>query len=206
MVIGGFLKQSLIEFRNHVSCVIFTQGCNFRCPFCHNPELISEEKGGEYSLPFIFNYLKKYNKWIDAVVITGGEPTLQPDLYDVIKDIKSLGFNVKLEQNGSNPEVLKKIMPLLDFIQMDIKSTMDSYQKWVDSKIDINAIKESVSIIKKSNVPFEFVTTITKWHTPSIIARIRKEFQIQEENHRLQKFKNTKILNIKKLNELINNI
>ncbi|MCD6575898.1 MAG: anaerobic ribonucleoside-triphosphate reductase activating protein [Nanoarchaeota archaeon] len=165
MLIGGFQKVSLIDYPNKVCAIVFTQGCNFRCPYCHNPELVDptlfqdpiEEKE-------IFSFLKSRVGKLDAVEITGGEPTLQKDLITFIKKIKDMGFLIKLDTNGSNPEILEKIIKerLVDYIAMDIKAPLDKYEDVIKVKIDTSKIKKSIELIKKSNISYEFRTTIVK--------------------------------------------
>jgi len=157
MLLGGLQKLTLIDYPGKVACTVFTIGCNFDCGFCHNPELvdpeliknqpiISEEK--------FFEFLKTRVGDLDGVCITGGEPTLQPDLPEFIKKIKNLGFAVKLDTNGSNPEILKKLIDenLLDYIAMDIKGfRIKNYEL---------GIRESVNLIKNSGLDYEFRSTI----------------------------------------------
>ena len=165
MLVGGFQKISLIDYPGKVCAIVFTQGCNFRCPYCHNPELVDpklfqnsiEEKE-------IFSFLKSRIGKLDAVEITGGEPTLQKDLLTFIKKIKDMGFLVKLDTNGSNPEILEKIIKerLVDYIAMDVKAPLDKYEHIIRAKIDTSKIKRSIELIKNSNVDYEFRTTIVK--------------------------------------------
>ncbi|MCD6215595.1 MAG: anaerobic ribonucleoside-triphosphate reductase activating protein [Candidatus Aenigmarchaeota archaeon] len=196
MLIGGLQKISLIDYPGKISCIIFTIGCNFRCPFCHNSQLVLEKKikqlnhikEGE-----IFDFLKKRKNLLEAVEITGGEPCLQTDLVSFIKKIKELGYLVKLDTNGSFPEKLEEIVSqnLVDFIAMDIKSplTKEKYSKACGIKITdekLKKIKRSVSIIIKSGVAYEFRTTAvpglhTKEDIEAIVKYIKgaKKFVIQ---------------------------
>jgi pyruvate formate lyase activating enzyme len=166
MKIGGFQKNSLIDYPNLISAVVFTQGCNFKCPFCHNSELVLNNNNEEYSEDDILEFLKTRIKKLDAVSITGGEPTLHPDLPDFISKIKELGFKVKIDTNGTNPEMLKQLIKnnLLDFIAMDVKTELNidkySFVTGVNlTKEAFNNILESISIIKNSNIEHEFRTT-----------------------------------------------
>ncbi len=175
MIIGGFQKFSLIDYPNKISCIIFTQGCNFRCPYCHNPELIGnnpikiEEKE-------IFEFLKNRKGKIEAVVITGGEPILQEDLIEFIKKIKDMGFLVKLDSNGSNPKIIKKLIEqkLVDYFAMDIKAPLEKYKEITNSDIDPKKIKESINLIMNSKSDYEFRTTITKQLNKEDIIKIAK--------------------------------
>lgn len=164
ILIGGFQKSSLIDYPGKISAIIFTQGCNFRCPYCHNPEII--ERNGDTALavaPFI-DFLKTRVGKLDGVVITGGEPTLQKDLPDLIKHIKSLGFCVKLDTNGTNPNMLTELIDanLIDYVAMDIKAPINKYSNVVCTSVNEINIMESIDILKTSDIPSEFRTTVVK--------------------------------------------
>lgn len=165
MFIGGLQKTSLIDYPEKIAAIVFTQGCNFRCPYCHNPELVKKELFNQnISEKEIFDFLENKKGKLDAVSITGGEPTLQIDLYDFIKKIKSMGFAVKLDTNGSNFEVLKKLIDekLVDYIAMDIKAPLEKYEEVVRMKINLEKIKKSIELIINSDIESEFRTTIVK--------------------------------------------
>ena len=155
----------MIEYPGKISAIAFTQGCNFRCPYCHNPELVDPELYGE-SLPEegIFSFLEKRKGKLDALTISGGEPTIHDDLIDFIKRVKKIGYLVKLDTNGSCPHVLEELIHgrLLDYIAMDMKGPLHKYKIVTKSKIDEDKIKESIEVIMKSGVPYEFRTTIPK--------------------------------------------
>ncbi len=165
MKIGAFQKFSLNEYPGKISAIIFTQGCNFRCPYCHNPELVKKELFQE-PIPEkeFFFFLNKRQHKLDAVSITGGEPTLHSDLPDFIFKIKSMGFLVKLDTNGSNPQMLTNLIQLnlLDYIAMDIKAPLEKYDKVTNVKVNHKAISESIDIIKNSQVEYEFRSTLTE--------------------------------------------
>lgn len=163
MRIAGLQKSSLIDYPEKIACIVFTQGCNFRCGYCHNPELF-ENKEPLMSLEAFFDFLKSRQGKLDGVVITGGEPTLQKDLKDFVKNIKDLGFLVKLDSNGTNYEVLKDLVNenLLDYIAMDIKAPIDKYEFIVNCNVNIENIKKSINLIKNSGVDYEFRTTVLK--------------------------------------------
>ena len=163
MLIGGLQKNSLIDFPGKLCCVVFTAGCNFHCPYCHNPELV-KNPSGQYSESEIFDFLNQRKDWIDGVVISGGEPTLQKDLFSFCRKIKTMGFPVKLDTNGSHPEVIQQLMSddLLDYIAMDIKTDPRRYEPVVAKKCDPELILESIRLIMNSHLPYEFKTTCVK--------------------------------------------
>ena len=164
LIIKGLEKTSIIDYPPYVCCVIFLYGCNFRCGFCHNPELVV---GSRVSVPDItaieiFRFLRQRKKWLDAVCITGGEPTLHSDLPEFIRQIKLLGYKVKLDSNGTNPEMLESIFSqnIIDFIAMDIKTKIDDYSLVTNSCVDVEKIKKSVQLIQQSKIDYEFRTTV----------------------------------------------
>ncbi|MFH1209389.1 MAG: anaerobic ribonucleoside-triphosphate reductase activating protein [archaeon] len=169
-------KTCLIDYPGKISTIVFLAGCNFRCGYCHNKSLIvGYEDLKNINEDEVLKYLESKKKWIDGVVITGGEPLLY-DLKDFIKKIKSLGFLVKLDTNGSNPKALKSLIDndLLDYIAMDIKGPLDKYDKITRVSVDINNIKESIKIIKKFK-NYEFRTTVLPlFHTEEDIENIGK--------------------------------
>lgn len=166
MEIHGFQKTTLLDYPGHVAATVFTGRCNFRCPFCHNGNLvlrpdaepvIEEEE--------VFSCLKKRKGILEGVCITGGEPTLQTDLREFIKEVKELGYRVKLDTNGYNPKVLGQLLGegLLDYVAMDVKAGLSNYEKAAGySHMDLNRIRESITILKNSPVPYEFRTTVVK--------------------------------------------
>lgn len=166
MIIGGIQKNSFIDYPSKVSCVIFTAGCNFECPYCHNPGLVKPSSGIKtIDVQEVFAFLKKRRPLLDGVVITGGEPSLQKDLFDFCKQIKSLNFPVKLDTNGSRPGVLSKLInkKLVDYVAMDIKTIPDRYSPLFTKRPDIEKdIRLSIKIIKDSGIPHEFRTTCVK--------------------------------------------
>lgn len=165
MNIGGFQRSSLIDYPGKISAIIFTQGCNFRCPYCHNPELVDPELFAEpLKVEDIFAHLNSRRGLLDAVVISGGEPTLQTDIGELLRAIKKMGFFVKLDTNGSNPGVIKSLIAedLIDYIAMDIKAPFERYHDVVKLNIDVTKIKESIEIIMNSSLDYEFRTTVVK--------------------------------------------
>lgn len=164
MLIGGLQRFSLIDYPGKISAVVFTQGCNFRCPYCHNPELVSFNREGLIEENYILSFLEERRGKIDGVVLTGGEPTLQSDLVDFLREIKNLGFLVKLDTNGSCPEIIEELLEakLLNYIAMDVKASLENYSEIINVKVDIEKIKKSIDIIMHSGVSYEFRTTIVK--------------------------------------------
>lgn len=166
MRIGGYQKLTLIDYPGVIATTVFTVGCSFRCPFCHNPELVKRGALGiEYSQKMekeFFAHLEKRKGKLEGVCITGGEPTVQPDIIEFIQKIKNLGYLVKLDTNGTRPDVLKKLLDqkLLDFVAMDIKHQLKKYDKATGVKGDKKRIKLSVNLIMNSSVPYEFRTTV----------------------------------------------
>lgn len=166
MIISGQQKLTLIDFPGHLATTIFTAGCNFRCPFCHNPELVLggrvQVAADDSSERDFFAFLEKRRGKIEGVCITGGEPTLQPDLIDFIRKIKERGFMVKLDTNGTRPDVVKKLIDqrLLDFVAMDIKNRLEKYGKTAGTKLDPERIELSVDLIRNNLADYEFRTTV----------------------------------------------
>lgn len=165
MLVSGFQKSSLIDYPQKLSAIIFTQGCNFECPYCHNPELNDFNKcETEFSVSHIIDFLETRVGKLDGVVITGGEPTLQKDLPEVIREIKDLGFLVKLDSNGTNPKMLKSLIDenIIDYVAMDIKAPLEKYEEVVCSNVNIENIKESIELLKSGVIDYEFRTTVVK--------------------------------------------
>lgn len=197
MRIGGLEKFSLIDYPGAISAIIFTVGCNFRCPFCHNPALVEETIDTNISKKEILNFLKKRIGALDAVTITGGEPTMHSDLIPFIKSIKKLGFKIKLDSNGTNPEVLRKVLKenLVDYLAMDIKSTPEKYMATVGRPVNLEKIKESIQIIMSSGIPYEFRTTVVKALIPENDFHEIGKMIRGAERYFLQKFIPSNILN-----------
>ena len=165
MIIDGFEELTLLDYPGHLACMIFTRGCNFRCPYCQNSSLIINNKEpGHFTEENILDYLKARKGKIEGIVISGGEPTLQKGLKEFIIKVKELGYKVKLDTNGSNPRILKDFIDnnLVDYVAMDIKNDLDSYEKITNSKVNAKAIKESIDILSNSKIDHEFRTTIMK--------------------------------------------
>lgn len=163
MEFKGHQKSSFIDYPDKICTVFFTGGCNFRCPYCHNSDLVYN-KGEDITEEFALEYLDKRANFLDAVCISGGEPTLHKGLYDFIKKAKDKGYLVKLDTNGTNPKVLKRLMEdnLVDYIAMDIKAPLFKYYEVVNTNVDINSVLESINLIKSSCKDYEFRTTVCK--------------------------------------------
>lgn len=163
MLIGGFQKMTMLDYPGKVACTIFTYGCNFRCPFCHNATLVIDE-ANLFTKEEILSYINKRKGILDGVCVSGGEPLLQPDIIDFLKELKASGLLVKLDTNGSYPERLQEIIDLglVDYVAMDIKNSKEKYQLTTDSQIDIKKIEKSVEILMKDKVDYEFRTTVVK--------------------------------------------
>lgn len=165
MTINGMQKLTLLDYPGNVACLIFTQGCNFRCPFCHNSGLLDMNNNCEkIDEKEVFKYLEKRKGLLDGVCISGGEPLLQKDIVDFIRKVKDLGYKVKLDTNGSSPKKLKQLIEdgLIDYVAMDIKNDFLNYDKTAGMCTNIDNIKKSIEIIENSNIEYEFRTTIVK--------------------------------------------
>ena len=164
MAIVGIDKLSLLDYEDKVACVLFSHACNFRCPFCHNGDSVLNASE-EIDFNEILDYLKSRIGLIDAVVFSGGEPTLEPDLIDKIKKVKDLGFLIKLDTNGTNPELLEKLIDdkLIDYVAMDIKNSPSLYAQTCGvNYVNLDNIKKSISIIINKAKDYEFRTTLVK--------------------------------------------
>lgn len=163
MKISGLEKFSMVDFGEKICATVFTPSCNFACPFCHNGDLALNKNIALISEEEVFEYLSQRKKLLDAVVISGGEPTLQADLPSFLTKIKKLGYVIKLDTNGSNPYVLKKLVcdGLVDFVAMDVKNSLTAYPVTVGKPdVDLNAVKESVDFLLSDAVDYEFRTTL----------------------------------------------
>ena len=177
MIIHGFQKMTLLDFPTKVACTIFTAACNFRCPFCHNASLVTHlQKDARLEEADILAYLKKRQGLLDGVCITGGEPTLQDDLPDFICQIKALGYAVKLDTNGSRPDVLAELLAhgLVDYVAMDVKNAPEKYAATVGlADFDLAPIQKSIELLHAGQVEYEFRTTVThELHTPDDIEAL----------------------------------
>jgi pyruvate formate lyase activating enzyme len=191
--IKGLQRTSAVDYPGMISCVVFIAGCNFRCPFCHNPDLVDTPRTRQATISerSLLDFLLKRKQWLDGVVITGGEPTIYRELPSLISRIKSLGYLVKLDTNGSNPIMLKSLLSkgLLDYIAMDIKAPLEKYDRVANAKVDKPAIKKSVDIIRKSGISYEFRSTLIPiLHSDGDLKEIGKWLE-GSERYVLQQFR-----------------
>jgi len=160
MRIGGFQKTSLLDYPEHISAIVWTVGCNFRCPFCYNTELVNRN-AEEFSQEEIFSYLKKRKDMLEALVISGGEPLQHDDIEQFCKKVKDIGYKIKIDTNGTFPDKLQNLIDkkLVDYVSMDVKAPVEKYDKLAGRKVDISKIKKTIKIIQDSNIDYEFKTT-----------------------------------------------
>lgn len=178
MKIAGLQKLTLLDYPEKIACTVFLPGCNFKCPFCHNASLVTKIDNDNFiNETDFFDFLKNRQGILQGVCITGGEPTLQPELADFIKKIKSMSFDVKLDTNGYKPDVLKQLVNdgLVDYVAMDIKNCKEKYPLTVGCDIELSLIEDSVDFLKMGTVPYEFRTTVVKeLHTNEDMKQIAK--------------------------------
>ncbi len=204
MKIGGIQKLTLLDYPEKTSAIIFVAGCNFRCGFCHNPQFVDPENIKEivdFLIPEdkFFKFLDTRKGLLDGIVVSGGEPTIFPDLPEFMQKIKDKGFLVKLDTNGTNPEMIQKLIDerLVDFIAMDVKMTPEKYSEIAGIKVDGEKIEESINLILKSGLPHEFRTTVLReFHDEAEIEGIAKLVK-GAEKFALQNFRNEKTLDPK---------
>lgn len=182
MIIKGLQKTTLLDYPGRVAATIFMGGCNMRCPFCHNMDIVEGgPKEDDYTAEEVLEFLRKRKNVLEGVCITGGEPTLYSDLPDFIREIKAVGYKVKLDTNGTNPQMVKNLYKegLIDYVAMDIKSSMAEYKKvCANQEINLEAIRESVDFLiedKEQKLDYEFRTTIVKnYHNKEVMEDIGK--------------------------------
>lgn len=164
MNVQGYQKLTLLDFPEHVACTVFTGGCNLRCPFCHNASLVLNPREGANLEEEVLSYLAGRKGILEGVCITGGEPLLQPDLSDFVKRVKNMGYSVKLDTNGSDPDALAKLLStgMIDYVAMDIKSSPEGYEAAIGKAFPIERFQRSAEIIRSSGIPHEFRTTLVK--------------------------------------------
>jgi pyruvate formate lyase activating enzyme len=165
MKIGGLQKFSLIDYPGRISAIVFTQGCNFRCPYCHNPELVDPAQYGPI-LPEgeVISFLEKRRGKLDGVTLTGGEPTLQPDIDRFLQEIKGMGYFIKVDTNGSMPDALERLINagLVDYLAMDVKGPLHKYGQIAGTEVHTRKIRKSIELIANSGIDHEFRTTVVR--------------------------------------------
>ena len=175
MNIQGFQKLTLLDYPGRTACTVFTGGCNLRCPFCHNADLVRTPMAGPNLTDEVITYLARRRGILDGVCITGGEPLLQPDLIDFLRQVKALGYAVKLDTNGSLPDRLAAVLDtgLVDYVAMDVKSSPAGYPAAVGGEADPAVYDRSIRLLRESGLPHEFRTTAVKGlHTPEDFTAI----------------------------------
>ena len=196
MLIKGLQKLTLLDFPDRMACTLFTFGCNFRCPFCHNASLVLSDRadGTLISEEEFFTFLTRRKGMLEGVCITGGEPTLQPDLPDFIARVKDMGYAVKLDTNGYRPAVLRRLVEdgLLDYVAMDIKNSSERYGETVGiTRFDTTPVEESMDYLMEGRVPFEFRTTLVRGlHTEDSVRAMGRRVA-GNERFFLQSFKDS---------------
>ena len=203
MIISGIQKLSLVDYEGKTACTVFTSGCNFKCPFCHNSGL-AYGKEQELNINDILDYLSKRKTLLDAVCISGGEPTLHSDLPEFIKVIKDMGYLIKLDSNGTNPDMIKTLVEnkLIDYIAMDIKNSYTNYNTISGCNVHIDNIKQSIKYVMNSGIDYEFRTTLVQeFHTTDDIIEISNMISGAKKYY-LQKFKDNENCISSGLNEI----
>ena len=171
MRIGGLQKLTLLDYPGKVACTVFLSGCNLRCPYCHNPGLVLPEQseGSEIPEAEVLSFLERRKGTLDGVCITGGEPTLQPELPEFLEKLRRLGYAVKLDTNGTNPAMLKALLQerVLDYVAMDIKNSPSRYAETCGGIDCLSRVQESAALLMDGTVDYEFRTTVcAPLHTP----------------------------------------
>lgn len=182
MVLAGLQKLTLLDFPGKVACTVFTAGCDLRCPFCHNSALLTGP-GEQIPLQELMAFLEKRRGILDGVCITGGEPLLQPQLPELIRQIRALGFSVKLDTNGTHPDRLAALLEagLPDYVAMDVKNCPARYSETAGVPVDLQAVGESMALLRKSKIPYEFRTTVVReFHTSADLLETARWLQPED--------------------------
>ncbi len=197
----GLMKLTLLDYPGRVACTLFTGGCNFRCPFCHNTPIVMCEEEGQVSEQEALEFLIKRKGVLDGVCISGGEPLLSEGLISFMGKAKSLGYSVKLDTNGSMPKRLERVIEsgFCDYIAMDIKNSLEEYPKTVGVEINTENIRKSIELIKNSKIEHEFRTTVVReLHSPTGIEALAQLIE-GEERYFIQSFKENENVMVKGL-------
>ena len=192
MKIGGLMRLTLLDYPGKVACTVFLEGCNFRCPFCHNSMMVDHVSPDEMSEEEFFGFLKKRQGVLDGVCVSGGEPLMTDGIFEFLEKIRDLGFNVKLDTNGSFPQRLKRVISsgLCDYVAMDIKNSPNKYSETSgNGRVTFEDVKESIEFLKSCGISHEFRTTVVKdFHTKEDVAEIAA--LIGDESYFIQPFRN----------------
>ena len=198
MNFGGFTPSTLIDYPGKTACMVYTVGCNFRCPYCHNPELVDETVEETFPEASVLAFLETRRGLLAGVVVTGGEPTMHGEaLLSFMRRVKERGFLVKLDTNGTDPAFIRKAIEgkLVDYVAMDVKAPLPTYHRVVGRPVNTDAVRESIDLLLGGRVPYEFRTTVVKaLLSPEDLEAIAREVA-GAERYYLQRFVPTKILN-----------
>lgn len=194
MKIGGLINLTLLDYSEKIACTVFTLGCNFRCPFCHNASLVEGRNCQNPTEQSILEFLRKRKGVLEGVCLTGGEPLLQPNVKDFLQEVKSLGYAVKLDTNGSFPEKLMELveLKLIDYVAMDVKNCKEKYSATAGTNVELSAVERSVDfLMSQKMIDFEFRTTVTAtYHDEKSMEKLA-EWIAGEEKYYLQQFVNS---------------
>ncbi len=174
----GFIETSFVDWKAGLCSVLFTGGCNFRCPFCHNGPIVEDpDMWSTIPMDYVINKLTEQKKWVERVVICGGEPTIHQDLPDVLRALKVLGLMIKLDTNGSNPAMIRSLAKegLIDYVAMDVKGPLDGYSRWCGTEVDTEKVTDSISFLLKGSVPCEFrMTVVPRLHAEEDVYEVAR--------------------------------
>lgn len=191
MIVGGLMNLTLLDYPEKVACTVFTKGCNFRCPFCHNATLVNDHDCQDLTVYEVLEFLKKRKSVLEGVCLTGGEPLIQSDVEEFLAAAKKIGYKIKLDTNGSFPDRLIALVEngLIDYCAMDVKNSKSRYAETVGVDVDIAAIEKSVAyLLNQDKIPFEFRTTVTaNFHDETSITQLA-EWIAGAPKYYLQKF------------------
>lgn len=193
MQVAGLQKLTLLDYSGLVACIVFTKGCNLRCPFCHNASLALNKTDDFLDESEVFDYLKERSGLLDGVVISGGEPLLQPDISDFLERVKKLHYKIKIDTNGTKPDILEDLISrgLADRVAVDIKNSPEGYGLACGVKADLEAIQKTIDLLMSGDVEYEFRTTVVKGiHTEESISSLAKWIKGAKEYY-LQQFKDS---------------
>lgn len=193
MKIGGMMNLTLLDYPDKVACTVFTTGCNLRCPFCHNNTLVHGNDGRQIAANEVLSFLKKRRNVLEGVCLTGGEPLIQSGVEEFLREVKAMGYAVKLDTNGAYPDRLKALIDagLIDYVAMDVKNSRERYFETAGCNVDIGAIEQSVELLKGGATDYEFRTTVTgNYHDEQSIEAMAKWLQ-GDSKYYLQKFVNS---------------